>query len=51
MFARGSNRVERLLDLICLGDHTSVFLALALRQDPTPVARIEELKRRMAEEP
>jgi glucose/mannose-6-phosphate isomerase len=51
VFARGSNPVERLLDLICFGDHTSVFLALALREDPTPVARIEELKRRLAGEP
>ena len=51
VFARGSSRVERLLDLVCFGDHTSVFLALALGQDPTPVARIEEFKRRLAEEP
>ncbi len=51
VFARGSSQVERLLDLICYGDHTSVFLALALEQDPTPVARIEELKRLLAEEP
>jgi glucose/mannose-6-phosphate isomerase len=51
VFARGSNQVERLLDLICFGDHTSVFLALALGQDPTPVARIEQLKRRLSEQP
>ncbi|MCJ7745295.1 MAG: bifunctional phosphoglucose/phosphomannose isomerase [Actinobacteria bacterium] len=51
VLARGSSQVERLLDLVCFGDHTSVFLALALEQDPTPVARIEELKRRLAEEP
>jgi glucose/mannose-6-phosphate isomerase len=51
VFARGSSRVERLLDLVCFGDHTSVFLALAMGQDPTPVTRIEELKRRLAEDP
>ena len=50
VLARGANNVERLLDLICFGDHTSVFLALALEQDPTPVGRIEELKRRLIEE-
>lgn len=48
--ARGDNPVERMLDLIYFGDYTSVYLALALGQDPTPVTRIEELKRRLAEE-
>ena len=49
--ARGSNRVERLLDLVYFGDFTSVYLALALEEDPTPVTRIEELKKRLAEDP
>lgn len=48
--ARGSNVVEHLLDLIYFGDFASVYLALALGQDPTPVTRIEELKKRLAEE-
>jgi len=47
--ARGSNRLERMLDLIYFGDFTSVYLALALGQDPTPVSRIDELKKRLAE--
>ncbi len=46
--ARGDNPTERLLDLIYFGDFVSVYLALALEQDPTPVTRIEELKRRMS---
>lgn len=46
--ARGANGVERLLDLIYFGDWLSVYLALALGQDPTPVTRIEELKKRLA---
>ncbi len=46
--ARGENPVERLLDLMYFGDFTSVYLALALGQDPTPVRRIEELKKRLA---
>jgi glucose/mannose-6-phosphate isomerase len=47
--ARGSNRLERMLDLIYFGDFTSVYLALLLGQDPTPVSRIDELKKRLAE--
>lgn len=46
--ARGSNRLERMLDLIYFGDFASVYLALALGQDPTPVSRIDELKRQLA---
>ncbi|HEY5494313.1 MAG TPA: bifunctional phosphoglucose/phosphomannose isomerase [Candidatus Anoxymicrobiaceae bacterium] len=46
--ARGSNTVERLLDLIYFGDFASVYLALATGQDPTPIARIDEFKKRMA---
>jgi len=47
--ARGSNVVERFLDLAYFGDFASVYLALALGQDPTPVTRIEDLKKRLAE--
>ena len=48
--ARGDNPAERLLDLVYFGDYTSVYLACALGQDPTPVTRIEELKKRLAAE-
>jgi hypothetical protein len=37
-----------MLDLIYFGDFASVYLALALGQDPTPVSRIDELKRQLA---
>lgn len=47
--ARGANAVERMLDLVYFGDFTSVYLALSLGQDPTPVTRIELLKKRLAE--
>lgn len=47
--ARGSNDTQRLLDSIYFGDYTSVYLALALEQDPTPVDRIEELKKRLSQ--
>ncbi|MHB8896118.1 MAG: bifunctional phosphoglucose/phosphomannose isomerase [Candidatus Geothermincolia bacterium] len=46
--ARGSNTTERLLDLVYFGDFASVYLALALGQDPTPVTRIENLKKQLA---
>ncbi|MFH1149516.1 MAG: bifunctional phosphoglucose/phosphomannose isomerase [Actinomycetota bacterium] len=46
--ARGENAAERLLDLVYFGDFVSVYLALLLGQDPTPVTRIEELKKRMS---
>lgn len=46
--ARGSNALERFLDLVYFGDFSSVYLAMSLGQDPTPVERIEELKKRLA---
>lgn len=49
VWARGGSRTECLLDAIYLGDFTSFYLAIALGQDPTPVTRIESLKRRLAE--
>jgi glucose/mannose-6-phosphate isomerase len=47
--ARGANTTERLLDIVYFGDWTSVYLALALGEDPTPIPRIDELKKRLAE--
>lgn len=49
VFARGDSVIGRFLDLVYFGDFVAVYLALALREDPTPVARIQELKRRLAE--
>ena len=36
-----------MLRLISLGDFTSVYLGLLYRIDPTPVARVEALKKFM----
>jgi len=47
VFSRGANKVERFLDLLYLGDLSSVYLALHLGVDPTPVSRIDELKKRL----
>lgn len=49
VYARGDTGIERLLDIIYLGDFMSVYLAIELEQDPTPVTRIEKLKRRLAD--
>ena len=46
--AEGGSPVERLASLVGLVDYASVYLALAQRVDPTPVAAIDELKKRLA---
>jgi len=43
----GSSYLSRLLRLISLGDFISVYLALLYREDPTPVVRVEALKKYM----
>jgi glucose/mannose-6-phosphate isomerase len=48
--SEGRGRLERLLSLLLLGDFASIYLALMNEVDPTPVEKIAELKRRMAEE-
>jgi glucose/mannose-6-phosphate isomerase len=46
--ARGAHRLVRLASLIGLLDFASVYLAIALGIDPTPVPPIVELKKRLA---
>jgi glucose/mannose-6-phosphate isomerase len=46
--ASGSSPLERLASLIAVPDFASVYLAIALGIDPTPVAAIEDLKVRIA---
>ena len=48
--ARASNRVERVLSLVLLGDLVSVYLAVLRGIDPTPVPVIERLKAELARE-
>lgn len=43
----GRSRLERILRLVSLGDFVSVYLGLLHRQDPTPVVRVEALKKYM----
>lgn len=46
--ARGTHRLERLAGLVALTDFASVYLALALGVDPTPIGPITDLKERIA---
>jgi glucose/mannose-6-phosphate isomerase len=45
--SRGQSRVERLLSLVLFGDLTALYSAVLNGVDPTPVERIEDLKRRL----
>lgn len=45
--AEGDSPLERLASLVALGDFASVYLALALGVDPTPVSAIDTLKSRI----
>ena len=45
--SRGRTRTERLLSLVFLGDLLSLYLAVLNGVDPTPVARLEEVKQRL----
>lgn len=46
---RGESRLTRLFSLIQMADWTSFYLAIINRVDPTPVAKIDLLKSRLAE--
>ena len=43
------SRLARMAELVMLGDYVSLYLAIARGVDPTPIASIEQFKRRMAE--
>ena len=47
IYSQGESLLARLLSLIAVGDWTSLYLAVLYAQDPTPVVRIQELKRRL----
>jgi glucose/mannose-6-phosphate isomerase len=48
VWARGQGRLARLLSLVYVCDYVSVYLALALGRDPTPVRIIDLFKREMS---
>jgi glucose/mannose-6-phosphate isomerase len=45
--AEGEHPLERIATLIALADYVTVYLAIALGVDPTPVPAMEELKARI----
>ncbi len=47
---RGESRLTRLFSLIQMADWTSFYLAILNKVDPTPIAKIDLLKSRLAEE-
>lgn len=47
---RGDSRLTRMFSLIQLADWTSYYLALINRVDPTPIAKIDMLKSKLAEQ-
>jgi glucose/mannose-6-phosphate isomerase len=48
VWAEGASLLARLFSLVCLGDFVSFYLAMLNGVDPTPVCRIEQLKKRLA---
>jgi len=46
--AVGSSSLSRLLSLVYLGDFVSVYLALLYQTDPSPVERIQKLKKALS---
>ncbi|GAA3945960.1 SIS domain-containing protein [Actinomadura viridis] len=46
--AEGDHPLERIATMIALADYITVYLAIALGVDPTPVSAIHELKTRVA---
>jgi glucose/mannose-6-phosphate isomerase len=48
--SKGSGRFARLFSLVYLGDYVSFYLAMLNGVDPTPIERIDYLKRKIREE-
>jgi glucose/mannose-6-phosphate isomerase len=49
-WTEGESWLERLWSLILLGDWASLYLAFLNRENPTPVAAIEDFKKRLKEQ-
>jgi glucose/mannose-6-phosphate isomerase len=47
VWSMGKSKLAKMLSTICIGDFTSVYLALLRKVDPTPVETIALLKERM----
>jgi glucose/mannose-6-phosphate isomerase len=49
LWSQGKSDLAKMLSTICIGDFTSVYLAILRKVDPTPVKTITVLKERMKE--
>jgi glucose/mannose-6-phosphate isomerase len=47
VWSRGKSALARMLSTVCVGDFTSVYLAILRNVDPTPVESINVLKQKM----
>jgi len=47
--SQGESFLARIFSLLAIVDWTSFYLAILYAQDPTPIDRIHELKRRLAQ--
>ena len=47
VWAQGEGALAKMLSTICIGDFTSVYLAILRKIDPTPVKTIALLKEQM----
>jgi glucose/mannose-6-phosphate isomerase len=46
--AEGKSRLAKMLSVLCVGDYTSIYLAILQNKDPTPVRVIERVKKELA---
>jgi glucose/mannose-6-phosphate isomerase len=47
VWSQGKSTLARMLSTVCIGDFTSVYLAVLRGVDPTPVENINVLKEKM----
>ena len=48
VWAEGKGKLAKMFSVLCIGDYTSVYLAILLNKDPTPVNIITEVKNELA---
>ena len=50
VWSLGNSKLARMLSLVCLGDFSSVYLAVLRGVDPTPVLTIDHLKKEIGKQ-
>ena len=49
VWSKGTNTLSKMLSVVCIGDFTSIYIALLRGVDPTPVGTISTLKQKLAQ--